>query len=201
MPGYPELRQTCPLTSPVSPSLCSLWNHPQAHGYWDMRVRVLNHVRLFVAPRTVAQQTGSVHEISQARIPEWVTISFSRGSSRPWDQTCISHIGGWILYHWATWEAEKSINGHSRESHFLGGLGLGQAPSLTVPIFTMYLFKPSAIRYSLRLTFCFLEETCLSPSPSSHSADFFFVVRPITFYFNLTVSSTENINMHSHLCL
>ena len=99
MPGYPELRQTCPLVSPASPSLCSLRNHPQAHGYWDMRVRVLNYVRLFVAPRTVAQQTGSVHAISQTRIPEWVTISFSRGSSRPWDQTCISHIGGWILYH------------------------------------------------------------------------------------------------------
>ena len=31
-----------------------------------------------------------VHGILQARIPEWATISFSRGSSQPRDQTCIS---------------------------------------------------------------------------------------------------------------
>ena len=33
---------------------------------------------------------SSVHGILQARIPEWVTISFSRGSSQPRDQTHIS---------------------------------------------------------------------------------------------------------------
>ena len=33
---------------------------------------------------------SSVHGISQARILEWVAISFSGGSSRPRDQTCIS---------------------------------------------------------------------------------------------------------------
>lgn len=59
-------------------------------------------------------------------------------------------------------------------------------PSLTVPIFTIYLFKPSPIFVFTEVDFCFQEETCLSPSPSSHSADFFVVVRPITFYFNLT---------------
>ena len=32
---------------------------------------------------------SSVHEISQARILEWVAISYSRG---PRDQTCISYI-------------------------------------------------------------------------------------------------------------
>ena len=31
-----------------------------------------------------------VHEISQARILELVTISFSSGSSPPRDQTCVS---------------------------------------------------------------------------------------------------------------
>ena len=47
----------------------------------------------------------SVHGIIQARILEWVTISFSRRSSWPRDQTCISCIGSWILNHWAIWEA------------------------------------------------------------------------------------------------
>ena len=32
----------------------------------------------------------SVHGILQARILEWVTIPFSRGSSQPWVQTCVS---------------------------------------------------------------------------------------------------------------
>ena len=48
---------------------------------------------------------SSVHEISQARILEWVAISFSRGSSQPRDQTIVSCIGSWVLYYWATWEA------------------------------------------------------------------------------------------------
>ena len=36
----------------------------------------------------------SVHGISQVRILQWVAISFSRGSSWPRDQTCISCIEG-----------------------------------------------------------------------------------------------------------
>ena len=37
---------------------------------------------------------SSVHGIFQARILEWVAISFSRGSSQPRDQTRVSHIVG-----------------------------------------------------------------------------------------------------------
>ena len=40
---------------------------------------------------------SSVHGILQARILEWVSILFSRGSSRPRDQSCISCIGRWAL--------------------------------------------------------------------------------------------------------
>ena len=56
---------------------------------------------------------SSVHGIFQARILEWVAISFSRGSSRPRDQihiTCISHIGRQILYHCTTLEAQQFIS-------------------------------------------------------------------------------------------
>ena len=35
---------------------------------------------------------SSVHGISQSRILKWVAISFSRGSSWPRDQTCVSCI-------------------------------------------------------------------------------------------------------------
>ena len=47
---------------------------------------------------------STVHGIFQARILQWVAISFSRGSSRPRDPTYMSCIGMWILYHWATTE-------------------------------------------------------------------------------------------------
>ena len=37
---------------------------------------------------------SSVHGIFQARVLEWVAVSFSRGSSQPRDQTWVSHIAG-----------------------------------------------------------------------------------------------------------
>ena len=43
-----------------------------------------------------------VHGILQARILEWVAISFSRGSSWPRDQTQVSHIVGRRFNLWAT---------------------------------------------------------------------------------------------------
>ena len=45
-----------------------------------------------------SQPGFSVHGISQARIPEWVAISFSRGSSLSRDQTCISCIAGGFFF-------------------------------------------------------------------------------------------------------
>ena len=51
---------------------------------------------------------SSVHGILQARILEWVAISFSRGSSRPRDRTWVSRISGRRFNLWATREAEKT---------------------------------------------------------------------------------------------
>ena len=51
----------------------------QPHGLWPARILI--------------------HGISQARILEWVAISFSRGSSQPRYQTCVSCIDRQILYH------------------------------------------------------------------------------------------------------
>ena len=46
-----------------------------------------------------------VRGILQAKVLEWVAISFSRGSSWTRHQTHISCIGRWILCHWASREA------------------------------------------------------------------------------------------------
>ena len=51
------------------------------------------------APVDCSLPDSSIHGIFQTRILEWVAISFPRGSSHPRDQTHVSYIGRWILYH------------------------------------------------------------------------------------------------------
>ena len=59
-------------------------------------------------PKDCSPPGFSVHEVSQARILEWVAISFSRGSFQPRDRIAVSYLLHWqeILYHWATCEAQ-----------------------------------------------------------------------------------------------
>ena len=63
----------------------------------------ISRVRLFVTRWTVAHQ--ATPSILQARILEWVAISFSRGSSQPRDGTWVSCIAGRLFTTWATREA------------------------------------------------------------------------------------------------
>ena len=59
-------------------------------------------------PMNCSLPGSSGHGILQARILEWVAISYSKGSSQPRDPThvsCASCIGRQILYHCTTWEA------------------------------------------------------------------------------------------------
>ena len=77
---------------------------------------------------------SSVHRILQARILEWVVISFSRGSFQPRDQTlqAVSCIVGRFFTYWATREAlnpsqtlkfypspAKTIHGVTLEWHWI----------------------------------------------------------------------------------
>ena len=60
-------------------------------------------------PMDCSPPGSSVHGISQARILEWVAISYSRGSSHPRDWTQDSHIAGAgrFFTSWATKEAQS----------------------------------------------------------------------------------------------
>ena len=86
-------------------------------------------VRLFVTLWTVALQAlpgCSVNEILQARILEWVTMPFSRGSSWPRDQTGVSRLlaltGGFFTTG-ATWEAQ-SLMQHPQICFYIGWLAM-----------------------------------------------------------------------------
>ena len=52
---------------------------------------------------------SSFHRIFQARVLEWVAISFSRRSSQPRDWTQVSHIVGRCFTIWATREEPKEV--------------------------------------------------------------------------------------------
>ena len=64
-------------------------SHPEVELLGHMKVKSLSRVQLFATLWTVARRAAgsSVHGIFQARMLEWVAIFFSRGSSRPRDQT------------------------------------------------------------------------------------------------------------------
>ena len=69
-------------------------------------------------PMDCSQPGSSVHVISQARTPEWVAISYSRGSSQPRGQICvcyISCIARGFFTSWATGASIESCNYHSKQ--------------------------------------------------------------------------------------
>ena len=83
------------------------WVHPQIWKAKCIHIRacvmlVLVHVKLLHSCLNLCNtmdgspQGSSVHGILQARTLEWVAISFSRGSSKPRDQTGVSYY----LLHW-----------------------------------------------------------------------------------------------------
>ena len=53
---------------------------------------VLSHVWLCVTPEDCGPPDSFFHGILQARILQWVAVSFSRGSSWPRDQTRVSYV-------------------------------------------------------------------------------------------------------------
>ena len=65
--------------------------------------------------------SSSIHGILQARVLEWVAISFSRGSSRSRDQTQVSHIAGRCFNLCTTREALKYKNPSTNIKDFKGG--------------------------------------------------------------------------------
>ena len=109
--------------APVSPWDCkesdtteqvSLW---LSHGVFKGRVNesedlcmsewVSEVAQLYLTvcdPMDCSLPRSSVHGSFQARILEWVAISFSRGSSQPRDQTRVSRIVGRCFTIWATRE-------------------------------------------------------------------------------------------------
>ena len=71
-------------------------------------MKSLSRVWLFATPQTVAYQALPSVGFFQARVLEWVAISFSRASSRPRDWTQVSCIVGRCFTVWATREVSSN---------------------------------------------------------------------------------------------
>ena len=59
-----------------------------------VKVKVTQSCPIFCDPTDCSLPGFSIHGIFQARVLEWVAISFSRGSSQPRDRTQVSSIVG-----------------------------------------------------------------------------------------------------------
>ena len=109
-------------------------------------------------PTLVTPPGSSVHGISQARIPEWVAIFPSGGSSRPRDGTRVL-LGSQTLCHWAAWEAPPHPQGENKnkwkarlEAGILGeGGGHELVSQKTAHFRHMNVFKVLIIAYTPRV--------------------------------------------------
>ena len=79
-----------------------------------LEVKSLSRVRL-CDPVDCSLPGSSVHGIFQARVLEWVAISFSRGSFQPRGQTQVTRIIGRRFTVWAIREMMLTIH-HSGET-------------------------------------------------------------------------------------
>ena len=68
----------------------------------NMKVWVTQSCLTLGNPMQYSPPGSSVLGILQVRVLEWAAILFSRGSSRPRDQTQISHTADWFFAVWST---------------------------------------------------------------------------------------------------
>ena len=75
------------------------------YGYFTLTALVAQSYPTLCNPMDCSPPGSSVHEIFQAKILEWVAISFSRGSSQLRDRTRVFCIAGRFFTDWAIREA------------------------------------------------------------------------------------------------
>ena len=97
LPTCPQLLPPRPHVCPLHPCLCSCPAKRSISTFFLNPLRVSSGIQSCPAlwdPMDCSRSGSSVHGLSQARILEWVAISFSRGSPWPRDRTQVSCTAG-----------------------------------------------------------------------------------------------------------
>ena len=107
--GPASLLPSSPIDIWVQPlEACSQKSFQLLMSTTSSKVLVAQSYLVLCNPMFCSPPRSSLHGILQARILEWVAIPFSRGSSWPSDQTCISCMAGSFFTILSTREAQKS---------------------------------------------------------------------------------------------
>ena len=103
-------------------------------GLWCKHSKLLQSCSTLCDTVDCSPPSSSVHGILQARILEWVAISFSRGSSSPKDQTWVSCIAGRVLIiFWATRDYSTEVQ--NGEGMKMQGLQEGRVGKMQVSLY------------------------------------------------------------------
>ena len=107
----------------------AVYCHPAYLTYIRSESEVAQSCPTLFDPTDCSLPGSSLHGILQARVLEWVAISFSRGSSRHRDWTLVSRIPGRRFNLWATREAH-----HKQESRVLEEISVTSDMHMTPPL-------------------------------------------------------------------
>ena len=88
---YKEMRKGERRKGKIHPTECRV---PENSEEREAASEVAQSCPTLCDPMNCSPSGSSVHGIFQARMLEWIAISFSRGSSRPRNQTRVSRIAG-----------------------------------------------------------------------------------------------------------
>ena len=91
-------------------TIYTIWRRENGKNWTEPKRNIMNHevtqsCPILWDPMDYSPSGSSVHGIFQARVLEWIAISFSRGSSQPKNQTQVSRIAGRCFTIWAIREA------------------------------------------------------------------------------------------------
>ena len=90
-PRSPVLQADFLLPVPPRKALKKTLHKDNSYTFSSSEVKSLSHARL-CNPMDCSPSGSSVHGILQARILEWIAVSFSRGFSQPKDRTQVSAL-------------------------------------------------------------------------------------------------------------